>query len=171
MTKGGWETPDWHTTKLSHDQILSPLGSMAVLHATGLVYRMSAKNNFQQSYPWLGDITKELIARHLDEYLHCLSLIECTENIYMDAASFNSTLLSCHLVQDMVIDQGGGGAQRPAHPRMLNNLPPNSSQPGPSHRQAPGKGLPPSEPATSQATNPLREALFSQDGWGDQNIK
>ena len=95
--------------------------------------------------------------------------------------------------------------------KMLNNLPPSSSQPGPGHSQAPGpshsqapgmsqapgpgapqgstswaaaagKGLPPSEPATSQATNgttnkqleqlnSVREALFSQDGWGGQNVK
>jgi len=94
--------------------------------------------------------------------------------------------------------------------KMLNNMPPSSSQPGsghsqapgPSHSQAPGmsqapgpgapqgstswaaaagKGLPPSEPATSQANgttnkqleqlNSVREALFSQDGWGGQNVK
>ena len=28
---------------------------MAVLHAISLAYRMSAKNSFEQSYPWLGE--------------------------------------------------------------------------------------------------------------------
>ena len=51
MTKGGWETLNWHTTKMSHDQISSTVESMAVLHATGLAYRMSAKNSFEHFYP------------------------------------------------------------------------------------------------------------------------
>ena len=95
--------------------------------------------------------------------------------------------------------------------KMLNNLPTSSSQPGPGHSQArgpshshtrgmsqapgpgtqqgstswaaaAGKGSPPCEPATSQATNrttykqleqlnSVHETLFSQDGWGGQNVK
>ena len=85
--------------------------------------------------------------------------------------------------------------------KMLNTIPP-TSQPGQQPSQAPapapvptpgtqgstswaaaaGKGLPPSEAATSQNSNggtnkqleqlnSVREALFSQDGWGCQHVK
>ena len=54
---------------------------------------------------------------------------------------------------------------------MSQALAPGAPQDATSWDAAAGKGLPPSEPATSQANNPLREALFSQDGWGGQNIK
>ena len=87
LRKDGWASPDWQTTKLSNAQILSAVSSMAVLHATGLAYKMSAKNSLDDLYPWLVEdlytcnMTKELLARHLDEYLHCLSFIPGTENI------------------------------------------------------------------------------------------
>ena len=54
-------------------------------------------------------------------------------------------------------------------------------QPNTSWAAAAGKGLPSSEPATSatngstnkqlEQLNSVREALFSQDGWGGQNMK
>ena len=55
---------------------------MAVLHSTGLAYRLSMKDTFEMQYPWLLDdiyttsMAKELIAMHLDSYLHCLSMFD-----------------------------------------------------------------------------------------------
>ena len=77
------------------------------------------------------------------------------------------------------------------HPPMVGGQPPQAPQPqapGPGAPQpntswaaAAGKGLPPSEPAASatngttnkqlEQLNSVREALFSQDGWGGQNVK
>lgn len=58
---------------------------------------------------------------------------------------------------------------------------PGAPQPNTSWAAAAGKGLPPSEPATNptngttnkqlEQLNSVREALFSQDGWGGQNVK
>ena len=59
---------------------------------------------------------------------------------------------------------------------------PGSIQDSTSWAAAGEKELPPSEPATSQDSNgttnkqleqlnPVREALFSQDGWGGQDVK
>ena len=84
LTVKGWYKPDWNTTKLSLPQIRSAVDSMAVLHAAWLAFRMSMKNNFEQCYPWLmedlytSNMAKELIAKHLDSYLHCLSFLTGT---------------------------------------------------------------------------------------------
>eukprot|EP00092_Neocalanus_flemingeri_P094678 GFUD01120401.1.p1 GENE.GFUD01120401.1~~GFUD01120401.1.p1 ORF type:complete len:464 (-),score=144.12 GFUD01120401.1:120-1511(-) len=81
LTKQGWYTEDWNTSKLSLTQIRSAVQSMAVMHAAGLAYRMSMKTNFEKHYPWLmedlytSNMAKELIAKHLDSYLHCLSFL------------------------------------------------------------------------------------------------
>lgn len=83
----GWYSPNWNTTKLTLAQIQSAVESMAVLHAAGLAYRMSMKNSFEQRYPWLmediytSNMTKELIARHLDSYLHCLLFLPGSEKV------------------------------------------------------------------------------------------
>lgn len=71
--------------KLSLDQTLAAVDSLAVFHAAGLAYRMSVKSGFEQKYPWLMEdiytsgLSKELIARHLDSFLHCLSYLPGVE--------------------------------------------------------------------------------------------
>jgi len=81
LTNQGWKRQDWNSSRLNLTQIRSAVQSMAVMHAAGLAYRMSMKTNFEDLYPWLmedfytSNMAKELLAKHLDSYLHCLSLL------------------------------------------------------------------------------------------------
>ena len=85
MTEAGWRLQD--SRRLERTEISAAIESMAVLHAAGLAYRMSIKTNFETKYPWLtndlftSNIAKELIAKHLDSYLHCLSFVSGAEKV------------------------------------------------------------------------------------------
>ena len=80
-TDEGWYQQDWCQRRLGREEISAALDSMATLHAAGLAYRMSTKQNFEKEYPALSrdlftsHVSKELIAKHIDSYLHSLSSI------------------------------------------------------------------------------------------------
>ena len=101
LTMKGWHTPNWNTTKLNLAQIRSAVDSMAVLHATGLAYRMSMKNNFEKHYPWLmedlytSNMAKELIAKHLDSYLHCLSFLSGVGKVVSKLKKIQQDVFQC----------------------------------------------------------------------------
>ena len=79
LRSDGFWTRDWVSQTLSHSEVSAAVREMAVLHATGLAYRMSLKDSFEDKYPWLmedlftSNIVKELLAKNLDSYLHYLT--------------------------------------------------------------------------------------------------
>lgn len=87
LTDEGWYQEDWCQRKLGREEISAALESMASLHAAGLAYRMSTKNNFEKHYPCLSrdlftsHVAKELIAKHIDSYLHSLSSIPGADKV------------------------------------------------------------------------------------------
>ena len=66
MTKGGWETLNWHTTKMSHDQISSTVESMAVLHATAAAV-----------------IVETHVLYHCAAIVRTISILECFMSCHM----------------------------------------------------------------------------------------
>lgn len=54
---------------------------LAKFHACGLAYRMSLKEEIDEKYPYLEDdlytsnMTKELLAKYLDSFMHFLSML------------------------------------------------------------------------------------------------
>ena len=81
----GWYQHDWSERRLTREELSSALESMATLHAAGLAFRMSNKKNHEKQYPSLipdlftSNLAKELIAKHIDSYLHCLSCLPGVE--------------------------------------------------------------------------------------------
>jgi len=81
LHKEGFRTRDWVSQTLSQSEVSAAVREMAVLHATGLAYRMSLKDSFEDKYPWLmedlftSNIVKELLAKNLDSYLHYLTFL------------------------------------------------------------------------------------------------
>ena len=79
MTEKGFMTCHWTRERLTTAQVEAAMKEIAVLHATGLVYRMNLKEDICKMYPWLKEdmytsyIAKELMAKYLDSYLHYLS--------------------------------------------------------------------------------------------------
>lgn len=75
----GFVTKDWFKYKLTHNEVLLALTELAKLHACGLAYRMSLKEEIDEKYPYIEDdlytssMAKELLAKYLDSYLHFLS--------------------------------------------------------------------------------------------------
>jgi len=81
LLSDGFGSRDWVSQTLSHSEVSAAVREMAVLHATGLAYRMSLKDSFEDKYPWLmedlftSNIVKELLAKNLDSYLHYLTFL------------------------------------------------------------------------------------------------
>ena len=79
LTRRGFTTKDWFKSKLNHEEVKLALKEMAKFHACGLAYRMSLKEEIVQKYSFLDDdlytsnMSKELLAKYLDSYLHFLS--------------------------------------------------------------------------------------------------
>ena len=82
LAEKGFSSKDWFKTKLNHDEVLLALTELAKFHACGLAYRMSLKEEIDEKYPYLEDdlytsnMTKELLAKYLDSYLHFLTQLD-----------------------------------------------------------------------------------------------
>lgn len=102
---------------------------------------------------------------------------------FPEEGSNNSKMLNSHSQQQPPqLASSQPSAAPPAHQQQQQQAPgPGAPQSNTSWAAAAGKGLPPSEPATNatngstnkqlEQLNSVREALFSQDGWGGQNVK
>ena len=77
----GWAAVDWSTRRLSRPQLSAAMEAAATLHAAGLAFRLSSRRSVEAAHPRLvQDVftssgAKELVARHLDSYLHCLAAV------------------------------------------------------------------------------------------------
>ena len=82
LTERGFTSKDWFKYKLNHQEVLLALTELAKFHACGLAYRMSLKEEIDEKYPYLDDdlytsnMTKELLAKYLDSYLHFLTYLD-----------------------------------------------------------------------------------------------
>ena len=82
LTERGFSSKDWFKYKLNHQEVLLALTELAKFHACGLAYRMSLKEEIDEKYPYLDDdlytsnMTKELLAKYLDSYLHFLTYLD-----------------------------------------------------------------------------------------------
>jgi len=82
LTERGFASKDWFKYKLNHQEVLLALTELAKFHACGLAYRMSLKEEIDEKYPYLDDdlytsnMTKELLAKYLDSYLHFLTYLD-----------------------------------------------------------------------------------------------
>ena len=82
LTERGFASKDWFKYKLNHSEVLLALTELAKFHACGLAYRMSLKEEIDEKYPYLEDdlytsnMTKELLAKYLDSYLHFLTYLD-----------------------------------------------------------------------------------------------
>jgi len=78
---------DWNRRRLTRQELSSAVESIANLHAAGLVFRMSNKKEIENQKPifsqdiFTSSITKELVAKHIDSFLYCLSSLPDSEKI------------------------------------------------------------------------------------------
>jgi len=85
MTENGFKTCHWTRERLNMEQVKAAINEVAVLHATGLVYRMNLKEDICMMYPWLMEdmyssyVAKELLAKYLNSFLQFLSQFENAE--------------------------------------------------------------------------------------------
>lgn len=81
LSEKGFVARDWFRDKLSHEEVLLAVDELATFHACGLAYRMSLKEEIVEKYKYLDEdlytsnMTKELLAKYLDSFLHFLSLL------------------------------------------------------------------------------------------------
>ena len=96
------ESEGWRRVRLSElskPQLLAVVDLLAVLHSTGLAHRMSMKEKLSATKPWLSQdhLTSpsalDIIAQHLDSYLHCLSRLGGVEQVVSGLRKVQSSLL------------------------------------------------------------------------------
>lgn len=89
----------WTKERLNMEQVKSAMKEMAVLHATGLVYRMNLKEDICTMYPWLREdmyssyVAKELLAKYLNSFLQYLSQYENADKTITKLRGLKSNII------------------------------------------------------------------------------